>query len=242
MLKVMADTKPFEALKTVSPKTQCYIFNRCRTKYRKRYFNHPFSKEQLALLVDEKQFNTTIFKIVTTPALKKSKKSLLKTPISGTLTFDTIFLLGINAVELKEDKVAVKYIEEARKRTDKESLKNRCDFWLYLLTDEKKYLQRLVESPQVNLYTLRARDILKLPYPETITPKLGVHLVKYIDPYSPIDWENIKLDMKAHPETIEVLADNYRSIYTEGIYSYLKEKGSNYQKQYFPMPILAQIS
>ncbi len=137
-LKVMADTKPFEALKTVSPKTQCYIFNRCRTKYRKRYFNHPFSKEQLALLVDEKQFNTTIFKIVTTPALKKTKKSLLETPISDTLTFDTTFLLGINAVELKEDKMAVKYIEEARKKTDKESLKNRCDFWLYLLTDEAK--------------------------------------------------------------------------------------------------------
>jgi len=59
--------------------------------------------------------------------------------------------------------VPVKIYEEARKRTDKESLKNRCDFWLYLLTDEKKYLQHLVESPQVNLYTLRARDIPGTP-------------------------------------------------------------------------------
>ncbi len=235
VLKVMADDNPFEALKGVSPKIQCYIFNRCRTKYRKRYFNHPFSKEQLNELVKEKQFRQTIFKIVTTHALDKLKESLLYTPIK-TLPFKTTFLLGINAVELNRVDRAIYYIKKAREKIDKQSKYDQCDFWLYLLTKKRKYLNNLIESSQINIYTLRARDILNKPYPTTITPNLGVHLIEYIDPYNPIDWEKIKIKMRKHPEIIEVLADNYRSYYTEGIYSYLKEKASNYREEYFPMP------
>ena len=235
VLKVMASNNPFEALKEVTPKTQCYIFNRCRTKYRKRYFNHPFSEERLRQLVKEKQFNQTIFKIVTTHSLDKLKRSLLKTPVEH-LPFKTTFLLGINAVELNKIDRAIYYIKKAKEKIDKESKYDQCNFWLYLLTEDKKYLNALIGSNQINIYTLRARDILNRAYPETITPNLGVHLIEYIDPYSPIDWEKIKIKMKKYPEIMEVLADNYRSYYTEGIYSYLKEKASNYREQYFPMP------
>lgn len=236
VLKVMADDNPFEALKIVTPKTVCYIFNRCQTKYRKKYFNYPFSKEQLKELTKEKQFNKSIFKIVTTHDLDKLKESLLNTPVTNNLTFKTTFLLGINAVEFNQIKTAIDYIQKARKKTNRQSQYDQCDFWLYILSLDKKYLKNLLESPQINLYTLKARDISNKPYTKAITPNLGFHLVKYIDPYSPIDWENIKIDMKEHPETIEVQADNYRSYSTEGIYSYLKEKASHYTDQYFAMP------
>jgi len=236
VLKVMASDNPFEALKTITPKTACYIFNRCQTKYRKKYFNYHFSKEQLKKLAQERQFNKSIFKIVTTHTLDKLKESLLDTPITDKLTFKTTFLLGINAVELNQIKTAIDYIKKARAKTKRQTQYDQCDFWLYLLSRDKKYLQNLLESPQVNIYTLKARDIANKPYPKTITPNLGFHLVKFIDPYSPIDWENIKIDMKNHPETIEVQADNYRSYSTEGIYAYLKEKASGYTEQYFAMP------
>ncbi len=235
VLKVMASDNPFETLKTVSAKTQCYIFNRCQTKYRKKYFNHPFSHEQLKELVKVKQFNRTIFKIVTTHALDKLKASLINIP-TKTLPFKTTFLLAINAIEFNKIDKAIEYIKIARTKIRKQSKYDQCDFWLYLLTKNKKYLNNLIESSQINIYTLKARDILKKPYPQTITPNLGVHLIEYIDPYNPIDWEKIKLKIKKYPEIMEVLADNYRSYYTEGIYSYLKEKASNYTEQYFPMP------
>jgi len=236
VLKVIASNKPFEAFKTVTPKTVCYIFNRSKSRFRRKYFNHPFSEELLEKLAQEKQFNQTIFKIVTTHSLNKLKKSLLNTPITDNLTFKTTFLLGINAVKLNQIKIAIDYIQKAKAKTTKQSQYDQCDFWLYLLSQDKKYIQNLLESPQINIYTLKARDIANEPYPKTITPNLGFHLVKFIDPYSPTDWENIKIDMKNHPETIEVQADNYRSYSTEGIYSYLKEKASNYTVQYFAMP------
>jgi len=237
VLKVIASDNPFESLKTVSPKTQCYIFNRCQTKYRKKYFNHPFSKEQLKELVKEKQFNKTIFKIVTTNALNETKYSLLHTPVDN-LPFKSTFLLAINAVEFNKIDIAIEYIKKAREKTTRQSKYDKCDFWLYLLTKDKNYLKNLIDSSQINIYTLKARDILGKDYIKTITPKLGVHLIEYIDPYNPIDWEKIKIKIKEHPEITEVLADNYRSYYTEGIYSYLKERASKYTEPYFPMPYL----
>jgi len=74
VLKVMASDNPFETLKTITPKTVCYIFNRCQTKYRKKYFNYPFSKEQLEKLAQERQFNQTM-------SCHYLKYSLIKLPL-----------------------------------------------------------------------------------------------------------------------------------------------------------------
>jgi len=232
----MANSNPFEALKSVTPKTQCYIFNNCKTKYRKREFNHPLTKEQLEGLAKEKQFNLMVFKIVTTHALGKLKESLVNTPAKN-LSFKTVFLLAINAIEFDKIEIAKSYLELANTKATKESQKDQCNFWLYLLTKDSDYLDDLIDSTQINIYTLRARDIVKKPYPKVITPNLGFHLVQNIDPYSPIDWENIKTKMNNNnPHEVGKLAESYKSYMTEGIYSYLKERASEYKKPYFPMP------
>ena len=236
VLKVMTDSNPFEALKTVTAKTACYIFNNSTTKYRKKYFNHLFSKEQLQELAKENQFNKSIFKIVTTHSLQETKKSLIYTPPTDILSFKSLFLLAINAVEFSEIEIAIEYLNIARVRAKHQSHKDQCDFWLYLLTEKKSYLNTLIQSKQINIYTLSARDVLNKPYPKVITPNLGFHLIADIDPYNPIDWEKIKMNMKKEPKNIDKLADKYNSYTTEGIYSYLKEKASEYTKPYYPMP------
>ena len=240
VLKVMADKKPFEALATLSAQAQCYIFNSCKTKYRKKYFNHEFSKEQLQLLVKEKQFNTTVHKIITTHALQKTKKSLTLTPADGEiLSFKTLFLLGINAVEFNELSQAKIYFELAKTKTEVQGKIDQSHFWLYLISKDKNYLEELLKSSRVNIYTLRARDILNKPYPKVITPRLGMHLVADIDPYSPIDWEKIRVKIITDkPQEVEKLAEGYKSYMTEGIYSFLKEKASGYNKPYYAMPYL----
>jgi len=235
VLKVMASDNPFETLKSVTPKTFCYIFNRCGSSYRKKYLNYPLSKEQLDKLVKEEQFNQSIFKIITTPKLDRLRYSLLDINTTK-LPFKTVFLLGVNAVTFDKIEKAIEFFKTAKMKIDKQSSIDRCNFWLYLLTKDKKYLKLLEKSTQINIYTLRARDIMKLPYPKPIMPNLKFALVKYFNLYSPIDWAYIKIAIKEHPETVEFLADNYASAITEGIYSYLKEKASNYRDEYFAMP------
>jgi len=234
-LHIMSNDKPFETLAYFPARTQAYIFNNVGDKYRKTYFNKAFSKKQLAKLVQEKQFNTSIHLIVTTHTLQNLKASLIMVE-DNNLTFKSNFLLAMNAVEFEQKKEALFFLKLARKKTEFQSHYDQVDFWLYLISNDKKYLKQLLKSNQVNLYTLRARDILKEPYPKVITPNLGYNHVKDFNISNPIDWEKIKLKMKEYPDNIDQLAQKYKSHETEGIYTYLKEKASNYEVPYYPIP------
>jgi len=243
VLKVMSDDKPFEVLEGLKPQAQCYIFNNCKGAYRKKRLNKPFSPKNLQKLITQKQFNRTIHLIVTTPKLDKLKASLVNINITKelnlkSLTFSSRFLLAMNAVEFSKIKEAKKYLNLALKVATYSSQKDQSHFWLYLLTKDKKYLQKLLKSTSVNIYTLRAMDILKKSYPKVITPKFSFTLIPDFDLYNPIDWEKLKIEMKKHPKNLHKLAEKYKSSPTVGIYSYIKEKADNYRKPYFPMPYM----
>ena len=236
VLRVFTAKEPYKELATLSAKTQAYILNTLSSKYRKKYFNHPLTKEQLKGLIDEKQFNQTIFKIVTTHSLQKAKKSLVFDSAINNLNFESNFLLAMNAVEFKDINRAVNFLSIARTKTYRQSQYDQVDFWLYLLTNYKGFLQKLLKSSQVNIYTLKSRDILKKPYPKVVTPILEDIEIKDFNITNPIDWENIKIAMKKNPKKLDTLAEKYKSANSVGIYSYLKEKASKYTVPYYPMP------
>ena len=235
-LKVMSTNEPFKVLSQQKASLQCYIFNGVTSKYRKKHFNKAFSPKQIEELIHEKQFNQTIYKVVTTHALQKTKESLVFLIEDNNLTFESNFLLAINAVEFKEPKVALNFLKIARTKTIYQSQFDQIDFWNYLLTKDKKYLDKLFKSYDINIYTLRARDILKKPYPKVVSPKLPSKHLKNFDVTNPIDWENIKIEMKKHPEKLAQLAEKYKSSETLGVYTYIKEKESKYKIPYYPMP------
>jgi soluble lytic murein transglycosylase len=235
-LHVMSSDDPFKELAYFPTTTQAYIFNHVGLKYLRANFNKVFSQEQLAKLAHEKQFNNSINKIVMNRNLPYLKASLLMME-ENSLSFNSNFLLAINAIELKQKPLAVKFLKMARTKTTFQSLYDKVDFWLYLVTHDEAYLKQLLSSHQVNLYTLRARDILKQPYPKVVTLNLEYKHIENFDITNPIDWEKIKLKMKERsPEEIEKMAENYKSHATEGVYSYLKEKATKYTVPYYPMP------
>jgi len=239
VLAVMTHTQPFQALLKFPAKTQCYIFNGVTSRYREKHFNHPWSKSQLFFLSHERQFNKTIHQIVTHSGLKEVKNSLCFSPITPALNFKSRFLLAINALMQHDPAKARYYLQHAKESAKFQSQRDQCNFWFYLITQEKHYLDALLKSNQVNLYTLRARDLLHQPYPKVITPHLPFRLISDFNLHDPIDWERIKIKIKeSNSTTIDQLANRYQSYHTEGVYSYLKEKATNYTKPYYPMPYL----
>ena len=235
-LKVMSSNTPFKTLADMNASIQSYIFNGVSSKYRKNHFNKAFSTKQLEHLIHEKRFNQSIEKIVTTHNFQKSKKSLIFLIDDNNLSFQSNFLLAMNAVEFHKIAVAINFLKIARQKTTFQSKYDQVDFWLYLLTKNKNYLKNLLSSYDVNLYTLRARDILHEPYPTVISPKLDFKVLENFDVTNPIDWEKIKLKMKENPNKLSQLAESYNSSETLGIYSYLKEKEVKYTQPYYPMP------
>ena len=235
-LKVMASNTPFQELSLQKASTQCYIFNNVGSKYRKKHFNQEFLSQQLEDFINEKQFNQTITKVVTTHSLQKTKKSLVFMNEKNNLNFQSNFFLAINALEFHQEEVAKRFLKIARTKTTHQSKFDQVDFWLYLITQEKKYLENLLKSHDVNLYTLKTRDILNKPYPKVKSPKLAFKVVEKFDITNPIDWEKIKLQVKNKNTNFKDLAQTYNSSETLGLYTYLKEKETKYQVPYYAMP------
>ncbi len=235
-LAVMASDSPFQQLSLQKPSTQCYIFNNVGSKYRKKHFNHAFSPQQLESLIHEKQFNQSIAKIVTTHALEKTKKSLIFMIDDNNLSFQSNFFLAINAIEFNKIEVAKNFLKIARKKTKFQSKFDQVDFWLYLISKNKTYLKTLLKSHDVNLYTLKARDILNEAYPKVESPSLAFKTLENFDVTNPIDWEKIKLKIADNSTNLSQLAEHYKSSETLGIYVYIKEKETKYRVPYYAMP------
>jgi soluble lytic murein transglycosylase len=155
---------------------------------------------------------------------------------SGDLSFGSNVLLGINALQFNSPQKAEYFFQIALSKADNQPKIDLSNFWLYKITKDKSYLDKLVASENVNIYTLSARDILGLPYDNIIVPEFDPKAKASIDPYSPVDWENIKLDALANPNDLDAIAEKYRTLETAGIYIFLKEKATNFKISYFPMP------
>jgi len=235
-LEVMASKNPFEKLSEQKASTQCYIFNNVGSNYRKTQFNHPFTTEQLKLLMQEKEFNKAIEKIVTTHALQKTKKSLVVMMEGNRLTFQSNFFLAINAIEFNELEIAKNFLKIARSKTTYQSKFDQVDFWFYLITEDENYLTKLLKSSDINIYTLKARDILNKPYPKVKSPDFAFKNIENFDVTNPIDFEKLKVEIKEKRSDLNRLAERYRSSETVGIYSYIKERETHYKVPYYPMP------
>ena len=236
VLQVFTAKSPYKELRKLPIKTQLYILNSINHKYYKRYFNYPFTKQQLKSFLKESAFNRTIFKIITTHKLQNSKKSLIFDSTTNSLNFESNFLLAMNAIEFKKINHAINFLSIARTKTKRQSQYDQVDFWLYLLTKYNGFLDRLLKSNQINIYTLKARDILNKPYPKVVTPILKDIEIKDFNITNPIDWEKLKITIKKNPKRLNRLAKKYKSAKTIGIYTYIKEKATKYRVPYYPMP------
>ncbi len=147
------------------------------------------------------------------------------------------FKTGIMLVEKNQLQKAANYFYEAHNKYNERWEKDKTLFWLYLLTEDKEYLDKLLKSYHINMYTLSAADMVKKSYPKTIiTPSVSRNRVYGIDAKNPIDWAKMKAKMNAPDADLDDLAEDCESQATIGMHTYLKAKACNYKKSFFPMP------
>ncbi len=147
------------------------------------------------------------------------------------------FKTGITLVQQKKLQKAITHFHKANKLYIRQWEKDKTLFWLYLLTKEKQYRDKLLKSYHINMYTLLAADMTNKSYPRTIiTPSVSKNRVHGIDAKDPIAWAKMKAKMNVPDADLNDLAADCESQATIGMHTYLKAKACNYEKSYFPMP------
>ncbi|RKO65280.1 lytic transglycosylase [Campylobacter sp. P255] len=202
------------------------------TKDKKDFF---LEKDFVNELAKEKEFTNFVKEIIIKKKSPLIRKSLVN--VDANLSFqDNAFYLGVNAILENDDQKALEFFQVARDTFKSRPLIDNAVFWLYLITQDKKYLDELVKSDSLNIYTLYARELkgMSLPKIEKLNPKKQKNDFDMKDPFA---WQKLAKEVaKGTPEELNKLAKDFYTKDNIAIYAYIKERAENFSKHYFIMP------
>nr|WP_250325554.1 lytic transglycosylase domain-containing protein [Campylobacter lari] len=186
-------------------------------------------------LAKEKEFTNFVKEIIIKKKSPLIRKSLVN--VDANLTFqDNAFYLGVNAILENDDKKALEFFQVAKDTFKSKPLADNANFWIYLITQDKKYLDELAQSDSLNIYSLYARELKGLPLPkiEELKPKKQKNDFDMKDPFA---WQKLAKEIaKGTPNELKKLAKDFYTKENIAIYAYIKERAEGFKKHYFIMP------
>lgn len=195
------------------------------------FVQHMFSKES------SKSRSFSLIKVVMNdPKLKKLQKSLLQVNPDN-VDSDANFLLGLNHLKHSSTKKALKHFKFAKKQSYQQEDKDKNTFWMYIVSQDKKYLEKLTKSSKINIYTQYAHDILNKEqnnYFTTVKVSKKKSDKNICDPFV---WSKIIKEIQQTPKKELIhLAEKYKQNNMEAVQAYIIQKAHDFKKHGYIMP------
>lgn len=219
------DTKNFMAL-----------FNASSISQTMKFFGTEFDAGFMDKFYQEKGFSTLLNDIVINKKYDAFRQNLLKIDENITEKNDA-FMLGINAITLKNDTAALKFFAKAKASFEREWQRDNATFWLYLISKDEIYLNELAQSSDVNIYSLYARDFTNAEPFEVIVPRPSKEKPENFDVTDPFLW--VKTAALAKQMNAQQASEYAKRFYTKesvGAYAYFMQRAAGWDKHYFLMP------
>jgi soluble lytic murein transglycosylase len=213
-------------------------FNQCGSKYRQKHFNHHLPQKYISHLQEnKKKFAQTIKLIVTNPKLQKLQESLLYVEPNN-LSHASFFFLAINAIRYDKKDIAMKYLNKAYQSAYFQFDKDKVLFWKYKLTDDKKTIEELSNSWDVNIYSLLANELLNKPIKNAIfNINVQQQSINRFDTTNPFLWLKVlKKTKKMNDTKMEKYSKIFHTKETLGHLAFVKERYDRYRNSYFVNP------
>ena len=212
------------------------IINSSGDKYRKIFFDKVIDKKTINNLSEKKAFNKTIELVMTQRNLQNLQKSFLQINQNQNLTSKSLFFLALNALEYKKESLALTWFDSAYKKAYFRFDKDKILFWQYLVSSDKIYLNDLVKSFDINIYTIYAHELTSKKFDNIFSPIIKDKNKKY-DIQNPFLWTNLLWKIKDKNTTqLLKIAKNFKHRNTVGQYTFIKERADGYKNSYFPTP------
>ncbi|MCJ7765275.1 MAG: lytic transglycosylase domain-containing protein [Thiovulaceae bacterium] len=238
MMDDLLQTEQVTDLEKYTPSTFMYLFLSAGMDFRQQHLNRPLPSSYLQPISNHWGFSRFVVLVVTDSHYATLQKELLKIGAGTKMSAETHFYLAMNAVEHGREKNAMAHLKKAHKLAYYRSHKDKALFWQYLIAKDKKRLEQLGESTDINIYSLYAKEKLgievsnfytALPTHETNTTR--------VDLDDPFVWNRVLKEVRATPrEDLKKLADRYANKEMLPLRSFIYEKATGYKEMGFIMP------
>ncbi len=236
VLSIQNEPYTQKAYESYTPSVILTAFNFTTRSHRRKHLNFELGKEFINSLTDSWKISYFIKTIVNDDKLDKLQKSLLKLDAQK-LNSQNNFFLALNSIKHSNKKKALEYFEASLQKAKKKIDADKNNFWLYKVTNDKKYLQRLLKSNDINVYSLYAHDVLDKEVDNYFTSVKTVDKEAKQDIRDPFDWREILTEIKSTPKNkLSDLASAYMQKDMIPVQSFIIQKASGYKKHGYIMP------
>jgi len=236
ILLVMNEDKFIQALLKSGSKNYLKLFNGLGYKIRHKYFNIKLSSDIVNKLANERAFNQAIKYIVTDKKMGRMQKSILSLK-PHELNDISYFFLALNALKFKATTKAMTYLSLAEKKAYYQIHKDKSVFWMYQITKDKKFLQQLSASTDINIYTLYANEKLNIEVKNYFSDLNLTNAVSKVNLSNPYVWEKVLDEIRAaNKDETQKLLKKYNSKDDMALNAFIYAKSTKYHKHNYIMP------
>ena len=231
-----------EQMASLPPQKFLEIFNTLSSWHIGKYLNNPLKKSYVKKLAQFDGFNR-MSKLILNSKATLLKNSILDIKSNKTKAESSFYMALAN---LKNKPLALHYLKRAKQNAISIFKKNRATFWLYLVSNNKKYLKELGKSKELNIYSLYAYENLNKSFDNIVTEFKITQLSPNFNYENPFSWVKVKRNTykklrryKTHREKRNYLKKHFGAKETFPHLAYLLE---NYDKKnYFLFPYYRYI-
>jgi len=202
----------------------------------KKHLNIVFDKEFLNFLSSAPNFDDFIAYAVTDYSLENLHHSLIDF-MPKKASAQTYLFLGLNALRANKQKEAVKFFIASKNAALRPIPRDRALFWLYQATGNSNYLQELLLSMSINIYTQYAHEKLHVGF-ENYYSELSTTNSNTDDNLSdPFVWLKILQMIKATPRpALFGLVSRFRAKNMLPVQRFILECAYNFKMHGYIMP------
>ncbi|CAM2865804.1 lytic transglycosylase domain-containing protein [Helicobacter burdigaliensis] len=211
-LAIMASKNPFnELLKENANFIGNFYFNLSQS-FKNTHLNKPIPPKRLAQLLKEK--NSTFLRMIKSAIISQNMSvfshSFLDLDYTNSkqfLDYESSFYLGMNFLFIKKDSAkALPLLETSLQKSYRSLDQNRAIFWMYLASKDTKFLTKLIEKKDVDIYSLAALELTHSKPQFNIIQKIDTKPTPATwDIKDPFEWEKILANYKKtkNPKLLE---------------------------------------
>jgi len=236
VLNILNEKHSLKSYSKYDANTILTYFGSVGYKYRKKHLNVYLDKDFLDSLTSSWKISYFIYTVIHDDRLDNLQLSLLQ--IDGTkLNSKTNFFLALNSLRHADTKGAIKYFKLSESKAKRKIDVDKNNFWLYKLTHKKEFLNKLLLSMDINMYTLYQREKMSIEFENyfiTLQTNTNRSKKKIVNPFH---WNDIRKEIKATDKNeLFNLAKLYKEKEMLPVQALIMEKAYGYNKHSYLMP------
>jgi soluble lytic murein transglycosylase len=236
LLEIQSEPFTQEAYSSYHPSIVLRLFVSTTSYHRRKHLNINLDKEFINRLAISWKISQLIKIVIHDNKLDKLQKSLLN--LDGEkLNSKSNFYLAINHLRHSNNEEAIRYFTLSLFKAKSKIDMDKNNFWMYKVSKDKKYLDRLTLSKDINIYTLYAHEVHNKSFDNYFSAVETIEYEASKNIQDPFAWSNILKDIKETPkEKLYELSQKYMQQEMIPVQTLILEKAYGFSMHGYVMP------